>query len=181
MSDLADLPLRDAAGAPRAVIETPKGSDIKYCFDVASRAFSVSKFLNVGLVFPCDFGFFPSTRADDGDPLDVMVLHDSGTFPGLVVRVRPIGVLAIEQREPGKRLRNDRIIAVPAQAGRMAGLAEIDQLGEAMLAQLEVFLRETDEWEDKEISFLGWKRQRIAMKLIEKAAARYAKGGRPEG
>jgi inorganic pyrophosphatase len=108
-----------------------------------------------------------------------MVLHDSATFTGLVVRVRPIGVLAIEQTETDEKVRNDRIVAVPAQAERMRCFTEIDELGSNMLKQLEVFLRETDEWEAKKIEFLGWKKARVALKLIEKAAARYMKGGLP--
>src|SRR5207244_234462 len=82
MTDYANLPLRDTEGELQAVIETPKGCGIKYCYDVGLHVFGISKFLNAGLVFPCDFGFFPSTRAEDGDPLDIMVVHDAGTFPG---------------------------------------------------------------------------------------------------
>jgi inorganic pyrophosphatase len=106
-----------------------------------------------------------------------MILHDTGTFPGVVMKVRPIGVLAIEQKDRGETVRNDRIVAVPAQAERMRSVTEIEQLGPDVLKQLEVFLRETDEWEAKEIDFLGWKKARVADKLIQKAAARYAKGG----
>jgi inorganic pyrophosphatase len=176
MTDFANLPLRDSQGELQAVIETARGSPIKFDFDVSLQVFGISKFLNAGLVFPCDFGFFPSTRAEDGDPLDAMIVHDCGTFAGLVMKVRPIGVLAIQQQEKGKSIRNDRIVAVPAAAERMTIVTEIDQLGSATLKQLEVFLRETDEWEAKEIEFLGWKKARVALKLIKKAAQRYAEG-----
>jgi inorganic pyrophosphatase len=70
------------------------------------------------------------------------------------MKVRPIGALAVVQREVGDTVRN----AVPAQAERMTKLSEIDDLGADTLRQLEVLLRETDEWEEKEIKFLGWKR-----------------------
>lgn len=179
MTNFADLPLRDAKGELQAVVETPRGSDIKFSFEVGTQVFGISKFLTAGLVFPCDFGFLPSTRAEDGDPLDIMVLHDSGTFPGLVMRVRPIGVLAIEQKEPGKNLRNDRIVAVPSDAERARKLKQIEDLGTDLLKQLEVFLRETDEWENKEIKFLGWKKAGTADRLIDEAATRYSKGGLP--
>ncbi len=177
MTDFANLPVHDSNGELQAVIETPKRSAIKYSFDVASHAFRISKFLNAGLVFPCDFGFFPSTRAEDGDPLDLMVWHDSGTFPGLLMTVRAIGVLAVAQKEPQKEVRNDRVVAVPAQAERMRSLTEVDQLGTDVLKQLEVFLRATDEWQAKEIKFLGWKKAEVAEKLIAKAATAYSKRG----
>jgi inorganic pyrophosphatase len=177
MTDFANLPLRDSQGELQAVIETPKGCGIKYCYDTALHVFGISKFLNAGLIFPCDFGFFPSTRAADGDPLDIMVVHDTGTFAGLVMKVRPIGVLAVEQSEKGTTLRNDRIVAVPTDAERMASVTELKELGADTLKQFEVFLRETDEWEAKEIEFLGWKSTKTAVKLIEKAAANHAKGG----
>jgi len=77
---------------------------------------------------------------------------------------------------PGE-LRNDRIVAVPTQSERMAKLTEIDDLGAETLKQMEVFLRETDEWEAKEIKFLGWKKSRVATRLIDQAARNYAKGG----
>jgi len=177
MTDFANLPLRNSEGELQAVIETPKGCGMKYCFDVGLQVFGISKFLNAGLVFPCDFGFFPSTRAEDGDPLDIMVVHDAGTFPGIVMKVRPIGVLAVQQSEKGETVRNDRIVAVPADAERMAPVTELKELGPETLKQFEVFLRETDEWEAKKIEFLGWKKARVASKLIDTAAKQYAKGG----
>jgi Inorganic pyrophosphatase len=61
-------------------------------------------------------GLVPSTRADDGDPLDIMVIHDAATFPGVVLTCRIIGGLQIEQKSKGKAQRNDRLFAVPRRA-----------------------------------------------------------------
>ena len=66
-----------------------------------------------GLSYPYDWGFIPSTKAEDGDPLDVLVIHDAQTFPGVVLRCRPVGILEVEQQSEGKKERNDRVFAVP--------------------------------------------------------------------
>jgi len=69
-------------------IETPRGSRAKFANDAKLEAFTLSKSLLVGLTYPHDWGFVPSTKAEDGDPLDIMVVHDAATTPGLVVTCR---------------------------------------------------------------------------------------------
>jgi inorganic pyrophosphatase len=76
-----------------AVVETPRGSRAKLEFDRKLRIFTLAKPLIVGLTYPYDWGFIPSTKAEDGDPVDVLVIHDAATYPGLVLRCRPVGVL----------------------------------------------------------------------------------------
>jgi len=73
----------------RVVIETPKGSRNKLAFDPDDHIFELKKVLPSGMTFPYDFGFVPSTRADDGDPIDVLVLMDEPAFPGCVLSCRP--------------------------------------------------------------------------------------------
>ena len=68
------------------------------------------------MVFPYDFGFVPSTQAEDGDPLDVLVLTDDPLFPGCLVECMLIGAIEAEQEEEGKNKRNDRLIAVAQQS-----------------------------------------------------------------
>ena len=65
----------------RVVIETPKGSRNKFAFNPDERIFELKKVLPAGMAFPYDFGFVPSTKADDGDPVDVLVLMDEPAFP----------------------------------------------------------------------------------------------------
>jgi inorganic pyrophosphatase len=69
----------------RVVIETPKGSRNKFAFDSDDRIFGLTKVLPAGMTFPYDFGFVPSTKADDGDPIDVLVLMDEPAFAGCVL------------------------------------------------------------------------------------------------
>src|SRR6266550_1898245 len=95
----------------RVVIETPKGSRNKFAFDPDQHVFELKKVLPAGMAFPYDFGFVPSTEADDGDPVDVLVLMDEPAFAGCVLKCRPIGVIQGEQGDKKKKFRNDRIIA----------------------------------------------------------------------
>jgi inorganic pyrophosphatase len=159
------------------VVETPQGSPVKYEFDPELGCFTVSKFLTLGLRFPVDFGFFPSTLADDGDPLDVLIVGDSPGFPGLVLAVGLVGVIEVAQHEDGRTVRNDRVIAVPADAERLDALTDAAALPTPLRDQVERFLAATDALQDKRLDFLGWRSASAARKLVEAAAAKAARGG----
>jgi inorganic pyrophosphatase len=107
-----------AAGSPliNVVVETPAGSRNKFKFDEKLGLFLLHKTLPVGAAFPFDFGFVPGTRADDGDPLDVMVVGGEPTFTGCLVTVRLLGVIEARQKEKGSTIRNDRLIGTPETA-----------------------------------------------------------------
>ena len=113
MPNLLKIPTWADEGHVYAVVETPRGSTCKLDFDPDLRVFTLAKPLMAGLTYPYDWGFIPSTKAEDGDPLDVLVIHDAQTYPGVVLRCRPIGILELEQTSKGKRERNDRVFAVP--------------------------------------------------------------------
>jgi hypothetical protein len=83
----------------KVIVETPRGSRNKYKYERRLKRFRLKSVLPSGTEFPYDFGFVPKTRAADGDPLDVLVLMDEGTFPGCVVEVRLIGVFEARQTE----------------------------------------------------------------------------------
>ena len=96
-----------------AVVETPRGSRAKLEFNPKLKAFTLSKPLS--LTYPYDWGFVPSTKAEDGDPIDALIIHDAATYPGLVLKCTPIGVLEIIQSSKKSRERNDRIFLIPEQ------------------------------------------------------------------
>src|SRR6202051_3486191 len=87
----------------RVVIKTPKESRNKFAFNEDECVFELKKVLPAGMAFPYDFGFVPSTKADDGDPVDVLVLMDEPAFSGCVLKCRPIGVIQGEQGEQGDK------------------------------------------------------------------------------
>src|SRR5690349_1497104 len=123
----------------RVVIETPKGSRNKFAFNPDERIFELKKVLPAGMAFPYDFGFVPSTRADDGDPVDVLVLMDEPAFPGCALSCRPIGVIEGEQGDKKKKKRNDRIVAVQEDAHSWADIKTMDDLGKEFCSELEEF------------------------------------------
>ena len=95
----------------------PTGANIKIKYDEDLGCFSLSRILPLGVTYPYDFGFVPQTLAQDGDPLDVMVLIDALTYPGVVISCRLLGALHVEER--GLRGRpNHRFVAVPVKAAR---------------------------------------------------------------
>ena len=114
MTKLDRLPYEDKErDCLRAVVETPRGSRNKLDYNTELGVIELDAVLPEGTVFPYDFGFFPSTKAEDGDPLDVMVLMDETVAPGTIVPVRLIGAIEAEQRKKGEDwIRNDRLLAV---------------------------------------------------------------------
>jgi inorganic pyrophosphatase len=100
----------------RVVIETPKGSRNTFAFNSDEHIFELKTVLPSGMTFPYDFGFVPSTKADDGDPVDVLVRMDEPAFPGCVLKCRPIGVIEGEQGNKKKKSGNDRIVAIEGLA-----------------------------------------------------------------
>src|SRR5580692_2502785 len=159
----------------RVVIETPKGSRNKFALDPNEHVFELKKVLPSGMTFPYDFGFVPSTEADDGDPLDVLVLMDEPAFPGCVLTCRPIGVIEGEQIEKKNKnknkskdkVRNDRIVAVEQDAHSWADIKNIDDLGKHFIQELEEFFVEYHRLSETEYRVLDVKGPGPARKLVK--------------
>ena len=134
------LPSRDQTGSWLAVIEAAQGTRHKLKYKADWNAFVLSGVLPLGLSFPYDFGFVPSTLGDDGDPLDVLVLADEALVPGTVVPCRVVGVIQAEQQDKGeRRKRNDRVIAVAKESHRYARCKSITDLATNVLQEIENF------------------------------------------
>src|ERR1700758_2382069 len=125
LADPSRLDSWDKQDTIRVVIETPKGSRNKYAFNPNEGVFELKRVLPAGMEFPYDFGFVPSTRADDGDPVDVLVLMDEPAFAGCVLKCRIIGVIEGEQGTKKTRIRNDRIVAVEKDAHSWADIKSV--------------------------------------------------------
>ena len=151
----------------RVVIETPKGSRNKFAFDSDLRVFELKKVLPSGMAFPYDFGFVPSTEADDGDPVDVLVLMDEPAFPGCVLTCRAIGVIQGEQEEGKKVERNDRIIAIEKDAHSWADVKSVDDLGKQFCKELEEFFVNYHRLSGSKYRVLGMKGPKEALMLVK--------------
>ena len=170
MTDFTKLPTWADKRHIYAVVETPRGSRCKLEFAPKLQAFTLAKPLLAGLTYPYDWGFVPSTKADDGDPLDVLVIHDSATYPGLVLRCKPIGVLEVLQTTKVKKERNDRVFALPERSPFEADLQDIRHLPSRAVDELEKFFQATNALEDKTLKFLGWRGPARAIKTIKQYA-----------
>lgn len=174
---LSDTAARDKkSGDYRAVIETPKGSRNKFRYEPDCDCFELATSLPEGMAFPFDFGFIPSTLADDGDPVDVLVLMDSPVMPGCILRCRLIGVIEAREKQRGKPWeRNDRVIAVATHARTHEGIKRLSQLRSHTLDDIEAFFIEYNKLHDKQFEVLGQNGPKRAVKLVKKGEATYRK------
>ena len=137
---LDSLPAFHRGGGINAVIETPRGSRNKFTFAPDSGTFHLGKQLPAGAVFPFDFGFVPSTLAEDGDPLDVLMLLETPTFPGCIVRGRVVGVIDGRQTgRSGKTTANPRLIAVAMESTEYAGVRRLRELPQTLIDEITHF------------------------------------------
>jgi inorganic pyrophosphatase len=124
----------------QAIVEAPAGSRVKVYYDPISHRFRVGKFLPLGMVFPLDFAFVPSTLAGDGDPFDLLILPEASLPVGSIVNVRILGILEAEQNKLNKRpRRNDRVIARLVESRLFAKVQHIDQLGQMFIDEISTF------------------------------------------
>jgi inorganic pyrophosphatase len=153
------------------VIETPKGSRNKYAYNAKDHVFDLKKVLPAGMAFPYDFGFVPSTRGGDGDPLDVLVLMDEPAFAGCRLTCRVIGIIEAEQRGKDGKERNDRIIAVESDNHSYAHVRHVDELGKHFEKELERFFVNYHGLDGTEYRILGVRGPGAGRRAVQRARA----------
>jgi len=160
-----------ADGSLYVMVESPRGSSIKFKYDPAIDRITLSRPLPAGLSYPHDWGFVPSTRASDGDPLDALIAWDGMSYPGVVIPCRPIGVLEIEQTNPLTRARerNDRVVTLPLKAPRVDDVRTVFDFSDRWRAELEKFFLAAVAFEGKDLKVLGWNGPSEANELIKKS------------
>ena len=151
------------------IIETPRGSRNKIKYDPSSRRFKLSKVMPEGMMFPYDFGFVPATKAEDGDPLDVLVLTDEALFPGCLVEVKLLGVIEAEQTEKGETKRNDRLVAIATQSLLYSEIRTLEELNPKVLEQIDAFFVNYQRVRDIEVKILGHGGPQQAHRILDKA------------
>ena len=152
------------------VIETPKGSAQKYDYDPESHFFKLKKILPSGMVFPYDFGFIPDTKGEDGDPLDVIVISEFCSFPGIMIKCRIIGGIKAEQsEEKGKKklIRNDRFLAIPKCSNIFEKIKTAKDLPDNIFKELEQFFIDYNRIEGKEFKAMKKMDAKEARSLID--------------
>jgi inorganic pyrophosphatase len=156
-------------GVLHVVVESPAGATTKIKWEPGLGMFALSRPLPLGLAYPHDWGFVPGTAAEDGDPLDAMVLSEGTTFPGVMLRVRPLGVVRLEQNSKRRkgRERNDRLIAVTANAARRSERSVRD-LPKRVRDEIERFFINVTFFEDKDAEIIGWGGPQEAWRLVRR-------------
>ena len=172
---LSRLPVQDASsGDLTAVIETPKGSPNKYDYDEECGAFRLAGVMSEGTTFPYDFGFVPSTIAEDGDPLDILVFLDAPAPVGCVLTVRLIGVIEAKQRKKGEDwIRNDRLLAVATHAHTHEHIQTLDDLRPRQVDEIEAFFCNYNEIKGSEFKPIDRGGPKKARQLVDQAATAF--------
>ncbi|MBI5918427.1 MAG: inorganic diphosphatase [Nitrosomonadales bacterium] len=155
------------------IIEIPANSDpVKYEVDKESGALFVDRFVSTLMRYPCNYGYIPNTLADDGDPVDVLVITPFPLVHGAVIRVRPLGMLDMDDESGG----DAKLVAVPVTklTPLYQNVNSIDDLPEQLLQQIQHFFENYKSLEKgKWVKVKGWKGIEAAQTEITNGVANY--------
>lgn len=146
-------------------VEIPAGSRNKYEYDHARHRFVLDRTLYSSVHYPCDYGFIDGSMAEDGDPLDVLVIISEPTFPGCVVRARPVGVLDMADDKG----HDYKILAVAHDDPRWERYASLDDVSPHRLREIENFFETYKTLEERETNVRGWLGTADAWRIIDDA------------
>lgn len=156
-----DLPAFDATGLLNVVIESPRGSRVKFVYQPNSGVFEAERVLGLGVTYPYDWGFICGTRAEDGDPVDALVVDDIETYPGVLIKCHPIAMLDLTQVLEGREETNARIIVAPSWNETAQ-----ETLSDGVKKQLEQFFLSAIRLTGKQVTINGWRSADDAAKHI---------------
>jgi len=152
------------------VVEIPQGTSNKYEIDHDTGAAWLDRHLFAATVYPTEYGFFPDTLAEDGDPLDALVLLEDPTFPGCHIRARPVAQLEMTD-EKGRDL---KILCVPAGDPRWDNVQDLHDVPDYLLAEIRHFFVVYKDLEPGKSSTIGdWTSAADAVQAIADARAAY--------
>jgi inorganic pyrophosphatase len=150
-------------------VEIPQGSRNKYEWDSELGEIFLSRFLFSSVVYPTDYGFFPETLAEDGDPLDALICVSEPTFPGCMIEVKAIGVLRMSDEEGP----DDKILCVPCRDPNWMNHEQVEDISDQLRGEIEHFFRIYKEREGKPVEVRGWQSRGVACEVIEACRGRY--------
>lgn len=153
------------------MVEIPKGSRNKYEYDTERRIIKFDRMLFSAVHYPSDYGFILDTVAEDGDPLDALVIVWEPTFPGCVIEVRPVGLFKMYD-EGGT---DHKILCIPVSDMNWGYIKCLADVPPHLLKEIEHFFAIYKELEAKKTGIEGWEDRESAMIVIEQAQQRYLK------
>jgi inorganic pyrophosphatase len=153
----------------RMIVEIPKNSANKYEYDGELGLFRLDRALYSPMHYPGDYGFIPGTIADDGDPMDVLVLVQEPSFTGCMIEVRPIGLLDMVDQTEG----DQKVLAVPNRNPRYDEIHSVDQVFPHVRREIEHFFTIYKELEGKVTKMQGWRRPKETREAILESRNQY--------
>ncbi len=153
------------------MVEIPKGSRNKYEYDKELKQIKLDRVLHSPVHYPTDYGFIPNTLAQDGEPLDVLVLIQEPTFPGCLIEVRPVGMLSMSD-EKGS---DQKILCVPVSDPFWKYAQELEDVPKHILTEIEHFFTIYKQLEEKKTVVEGWRDRAEALEVIADAHKLYKK------
>lgn len=151
------------------IVEIPKGSQNKYEFDKDAGVFALDRVLFSPIHYPGDYGIIPRTLGEDNDPLDALVMVTHPTYPGILIKSRPIGVLRMQDNGEN----DEKILCIPADDVRLGSLTDIDNVHEAVREEIAHFFEVYKQLEAKHVKVGGWDDAAAAKQVIEESVTRY--------
>lgn len=165
-----DIPLGDNVPETfNTIIEVPRGSANKYEVDKETGLIKLDRVLYSAQFYPFDYGFAPQTYWHDNDPLDVLVLTTYPLLPGILLEVRPVGVLGMLDGGEG----DDKIIAVPSDDPRYEHIQDLKDVGEHRLKEIENFFETYKLLQKKEVKCTGFRDKASAMETVKESVQLY--------
>jgi len=156
------------------VVEIPMNAHSKFEYDEEKGYFALDRTLYSPLYYPFEYGFIPQTHGGDGDALDVVLLATRPTFPGCVVKARPIGVLQMHD-EAGE---DYKLICAPVAKldPRLAHIQDIDDVETHLKKEIELFMADYKKLEPGKYEFVridGFSNKKEALQVVIKGAQAY--------
>lgn len=153
----------------RVVVEVPRGSRNKYEIDKETGLIALDRVLHTAQVYPFDYGFVPQTYWDDEDALDAIILTTEALAPGILVRMRPVGIMdMIDSGDPDSKL-----IGVPADDPRWSGVQDIGDVNPHTIKEIEHFFCTYKQLQGKVCEVGGFKGRSDALTAFERAKKLY--------
>jgi inorganic pyrophosphatase len=170
MDNYLDLPIGDhAPEIVTAVIEVPQDGTNKYEYDPVLNVFVLDRTLHSPVHFPGDYGFVTQTIAEDGEPLDILVLGDTPVFPGCVYNARPVGLFMMLDQG----ICDEKILAFAPANPRFREIRSYNQVDKQILLEVEHFFSVYKNLEDKSTEVIGWKDREAAFEVIRSSHERF--------
>ena len=168
--DLLPLDPSPCQGVVNLIVEIPAGSRNKYEYLPDSGVMALDRVLHASIRYPFDYGFVPNTRADDGSPLDAMVIMAEPTFAGCLIRARPIGLLDLHDNG----IYDGKLLCVPLADPGQSRIRSIRQIASSQLEEVAEFFRTYRSIEGGDVSIQGWRDADAVNPLLQSCIAAFS-------